>query len=124
MLKKASVLLVLIVLAYGSWAALPFISASDSRVKIPASESSIENGRNKFGQHCASCHGMEGEADGPMSQFMNPKLNKFSDSVVQEKEDEALFLIISEGVGGMPSYKYLSEEDRWDIVAYMRSLKK
>ncbi|MFT4554192.1 MAG: mono/diheme cytochrome c family protein [Chlamydiales bacterium] len=53
---------------------------------------------------------------------MNPKINKLSSSLVQEKSDEEVFGIISKGAGAMPGYKYLSKDDRWDIVNFIRSL--
>jgi mono/diheme cytochrome c family protein len=43
---------------------------------------------------------------------------------VQAESDAVLFCKISDGRGAMPPWKHLSEKDRWEIVNYIRTLKK
>ena len=50
----------------------------------------------------------------------------FSKAIVQDQTDGALFFKISEGRKDMPSFKKKlpDEEDRWQLVNFMRTLKK
>jgi mono/diheme cytochrome c family protein len=43
---------------------------------------------------------------------------------VQSETDGELFWKISTGRGAMPPWKHLPEKDRWEIVNYIRTLKK
>ena len=79
---------------------------------------------------CANCHGEKGDGDGPLSAGLNPKPVDFTDAALMARlSDNYLFWRISEGgstppfVSAMPAWKdALSEEERWQLVAYLRSL--
>jgi mono/diheme cytochrome c family protein len=43
---------------------------------------------------------------------------------VAAESDGELFWKISNGRGAMPPWKHLPENDRWDIVNYIRTLQK
>lgn len=92
---------------------------------ISVTETSIERGQQLYSLSCADCHGFEGRGDGHMAMMLDPQPSDLQDAHVQGKSDGALFYIITEGVGEteMPGYKGLSEEDRWNLVNYLRTLK-
>jgi mono/diheme cytochrome c family protein len=78
-------------------------------------------GKGIYLKNCAHCHGRRGEGLGPRSALPN-----FSDpKYMAQKKDQELFDKITRGGRGtgMPSFrKTLNERDRWNVVAYLRSL--
>ncbi|GBE19123.1 MAG TPA: cytochrome c [Euryarchaeota archaeon] len=84
---------------------------------------SIEKGKSFYSKNCKNCHGSEGFGDGAQAIMYEPKPTNLHDSQVQDKSEGELFQLISEGVKGtsMPAFKWLSEDDRWDIVNFMRT---
>ncbi len=75
--------------------------------------------------NCASCHGASGKGDGPAAAALPPpKPADWTSAKVQSQTDGEIFWKITNGRGAMPPWKHLSEKDRWDLVNYIRSLKK
>jgi mono/diheme cytochrome c family protein len=74
-------------------------------------------GQKLFRQHCSGCHGSEG-----MGTRYAPPLR--SDEVAAMDTD-ALFRFVTNGDlrRGMPSWSRLPDERRWQIVAYLKSLR-
>jgi len=101
-----------------------------------AAQGNIDNGKKLYTKKCWWCHGKTGEADGPAAGFMIPPPRDFSLGVYKYKtspfdadfdlpRDEDLFRAITDGLPGtaMPSWKQiLNEQERWDLVAYIKSL--
>ena len=99
-----------------------------------AAAGDVKNGEAVYMKRCWWCHGKEGEADGPGADFMIPPPRNFADGVYKYKSagpdsdlprDEDIFRMISDGMPGtsMPSWKEtLSEKDRWDLVAFLKTL--
>ncbi len=85
-------------------------------------------GKEIYAEKCGSCHGPEGEGDGPAAAALDPKPRNLSDAeYVSTLSDEHIFKTISEGgaaVGKsplMPPWKgVLSEDDIWNVIAYLR----
>src|SRR5229473_6015053 len=74
-----------------------------------------------FRTKCAMCHGQDGGGSEVGKSMNVPDLRS---SVVQKLPDAQLAQIISDGKGGMPSFKNsLSEEQIRDLVAHIRSLR-
>ena len=92
---------------------------------IEADEISLQRGELLYGVNCAVCHGVSGQANGPITPFLaKKKPADHSSDVVQTKSDGALFMVISYGVpGSMPALnENLNVRERWDVVNYMRTL--
>ncbi|MDH5508770.1 MAG: c-type cytochrome [Nitrospinota bacterium] len=99
-----------------------------------AAAGDVKNGETVYMKKCWWCHGKEGEADGPGADFMIPPPRNFADGVYKYRSsapdsdlprDEDLFRMISDGMPGtsMPAWsKVLDEKQRWDLVAYIKSL--
>jgi mono/diheme cytochrome c family protein len=82
-------------------------------------------GRNIFETQCFTCHGSNGNGDGPVAVSLNPKPANLTSSKVQEQSDSAIFWKITNGNAPMPSFKHtLSETQRWALVDYLRTLAK
>ncbi len=82
------------------------------------------NGKKLAETNCVSCHGASGKGDGPAAAALTPKPADWTSAKVQGESDGELFWKISNGRGPMPPWKHLSEKDRWDLVSYVKSLKK
>lgn len=87
-------------------------------------------GQTIFNTNCMTCHGAQGQGDGPTSVALNPKPANLADRQMMDMlSDGYLFWRVSEGGAmapfnsAMPSWKAaLSEEQRWQVISYVRSL--
>jgi mono/diheme cytochrome c family protein len=106
-----------------SYAALPgtIDSMSGIRNPTPVSEASLVNGRKYFQINCAVCHGDKAMGDGPATQFGMPGINLTTD-VTRARSDGYIFGMIRNGRGLMPPYNRIEEQERWDVVNYLRGL--
>jgi mono/diheme cytochrome c family protein len=73
-------------------------------------------GRKLFEQRCANCHGDDGRGTLKAPDLTEPD--------VQAQSDGALFWKISSGNSrqGMPTFSFLPEAQRWQLVLRVRSL--
>lgn len=95
------------------------------RNPVPTGAAAISSGREVYRKECRSCHGMMGRGDGPKAAELDSRVPDMTSEKVQGQSDGALFWKITEGRGDMPSAKTaLSEEERWMVVHYLRSLAK
>ncbi len=106
-----------------SFAPLPGTIDSMSSIPnpTPVSDSSLANGRKYFQINCSPCHGAKGMGDGPTTQFGMPGINLTGD-VTKARTDGYIFGMIRNGRGLMPPYNRIEEQDRWDVVNYLRGL--
>lgn len=84
-----------------------------------------KNGKVLYEQHCANCHGEKGTGDGPDTQFLTVQPANFHSLESRSKTDEELMSIITYGSSFSPMHGWanrLTEEERWDILQYMRLL--
>jgi mono/diheme cytochrome c family protein len=98
-------------------------------MKNPTDAKNAENitvGKTLFAKHCASCHGKKGLGDGSKAPELKGDLGDFSSAEFQKQTDGELFYKMIDGRDDMPAFvkKIASEEDRWLIVNFVRTLKK
>jgi mono/diheme cytochrome c family protein len=81
------------------------------------------NGRQMYIAKCSACHSRDGSGIGTIGKSM--KIPSLISPQVQDKSDEVLAEVISNGVGKMPAYKkkYSPEQIRL-LIAYVRELGK
>lgn len=87
----------------------------------------LEKGKAAYATNCAMCHGEKGDGDSPAGQAMNPKPRSFlTDKFVNGDAPEKLFDTVTKGLPGtaMIAFGHVSEEERWGIVYYVKSLQK
>jgi len=88
-------------------------------------DASIAKGKSIYVTRCVVCHGTTGAGDGPAGKALTPPAANHTADYVQNQTDGEIFWKISEGRGAMVGWKLiLSEEDRWAVVNYIRTLAK
>lgn len=82
-------------------------------------------GKKLYNQFCAICHGNKGKGDGMAGMALKPRPADFTKSIVQNQTDGAIYWKLTEGKAPMAAYKEtLTEEQRWKVVNFIRSLDK
>lgn len=91
---------------------------------LPVSAADLSRGKELYGIFCAPCHGESGKGDGPVGMKLTPRPSNIGPSGhLPHHTDGELFATITNGAGAMPAFAAdLSPEDRWRIVARLRSL--
>lgn len=85
----------------------------------------LQRGAILFTQYCAICHGDKGKGNGLAGMSLNPRPTNFLSEKFQNQSDGAIFWKLTSGNPPMAPYKdILKEEQRWELVNYLRSLKK
>lgn len=85
-----------------------------------------------YAQHCAACHGSTGDGNGPASVWLFPRPRDFSAGQFKIKStpglslptDDDLLQSVTRGLPGssMPSFSYLTETERRDVVRHVKRL--
>lgn len=84
----------------------------------------MEAAKAIYKKECASCHGKKGKGDGPSSVTLGKPVGDMTSAAAQAQSDGALFWKTAEGRKPMPSFKKkLTEEQIWQIVHFIRTLK-
>lgn len=83
---------------------------------VAGQRSAVLAGRRLYLADCAGCHGGKGEGGGNVPALAG--------GAAQTASDGALFWFISRGDAdaGMPAWAQLAEAQRWQLVAYVKSL--
>lgn len=93
---------------------------------LPDDAATIAAGRAAFLKACAPCHGPEADGKGVASTGLSPPPANFREGRrLSSKPDDFVFWRISTGISGsaMPAFSgTLSEEERWAILRFLRSL--
>jgi mono/diheme cytochrome c family protein len=103
-----------------------------SGLALAQSKGDAKAGKLKYDANCVGCHGAAGKGDGAAAAALNPKPQDHTDGkAMKALSDKYLFEIIKDGGAAvkkapiMPaSGKKFSDQEIWDIVAYIRSLAK
>jgi len=81
-------------------------------------------GRALFQDHCALCHGERADGRGRRRNLSVPAAD-FTDPTWRARmTPRRAFFVIREGIRGtpMPAWKALTEDETWDLVAYVLSV--
>ena len=91
-------------------------AASQQPNPYEGQEQARQAGAKLYQRECAACHGADALGVGKALPLSSPE--------VQEAAPGTLFWVLRNGsiYRGMPSFSHLPDEQRWQIVAYLKSL--
>lgn len=118
--------LVAVLPAFGEGGARPWKAparAAGFRNPVSADARSLEAGKSIYARECATCHGDTGKGNGPDAADLSRQPPDFHAPAVAGQSDGELFWKLTEGRKPMPRYgRTLSDDDRWNVVNYIRSI--
>lgn len=103
------------------------LAAEDvTALPVPLTRTLLERGRNRFDIYCATCHGLVGDGDSVVADKMALRVPpSLHTPHARGLTVGALYRVIAEGYGVMPSYRAeLPLADRWAVVAYVQALQR
>jgi glucose/arabinose dehydrogenase len=116
----AAVLFVLVTLAPASAVDKNFHDAPDSAkaTKNPyeGQQEAIDSGKTVYARNCLACHGKLGQGTGNVPSLVDGKLKGVPEGEV--------FWFVTQGDkdNGMPSWAFLPDEKRWQVVSYVEAM--
>jgi len=122
-------------LAIGAGLVMLSIASLANAVKPEDNQATREKGKQIYDRACFLCHGAKGKGDGPAGWFIgryeSPRPRDFTGGSYKFRStpsgelpmDQDLFRTVTQGIpGNMPPYGGLSEEERWQVIAYIKTL--
>ncbi len=91
---------------------------------VASTPDSLAKGKAFYVRECVACHGNAGRGDGPQAGTLTPRPRDLSDPAIQRQSDGSMFWKLTEGKTPMPIYAKSSEDERWSVINYVRTLKK
>ncbi len=91
----------------------------------PLGADAAAEGAKVFQTNCQTCHGPQGHGDGPAGTALDPRPKNLA-MLQKTAGDDYLFWRINEGKPGtsMVAWKgVLSEEQIWQVISFIRTLK-
>jgi glucose/arabinose dehydrogenase len=91
-------------------------SAKAQKNPVEGQQAAIDAGKATYARNCLACHGKAGKGTGNVPSLVDGKLKGVSEGEV--------FWFITKGDkdNGMPSWAFLPEEKRWQVISYVEAL--
>ena len=105
--------------------ALDSVPADFAGKTNPLGADAATAGAEVFKTNCAACHGETGLGDGPAGAALDPAPKNLADLQAQAGDDYLFWRITAgkEGTSMVPWKGILTEEQIWQAVAFLRTLK-
>ena len=120
--------------AIGAGLAMLTVASFVQAVKPEDNQVAREKGKQIYDRSCFLCHGADGRGDGPAGWFIGrydaPHPRDFTAESFKFRStpsgelptDQDLFRTVTQGIpGNMPPFSGLSEEERWQVIAYVKT---
>ncbi len=93
---------------------------------VKTSAASIAAGKVLWEKHCKSCHGSLGKGDGVKAKTLKTTCGDMSTAKIQSESDGELYYQSFVGRDEMTNFekKIPDNTDRWNLINFIRSLKK
>lgn len=102
------------------------LTAADAMVEtlpVPVTRKLLERGQTRFNAFCAPCHDRTGSGLGMIVRRGFKQPASFHEERLRQQPVGYFYSVISNGFGDMSSYAaQIPPEDRWAIVAYLRTM--
>jgi mono/diheme cytochrome c family protein len=109
----------------GGLAGLMHTDPKTLKTPFPSGPESLAQGKDAYLYFCVQCHGPRADGKGTVGQSFFPLPTNLASPAIQGQSDGELFHKISLGFKRHPPLaSTVSEEDRWSVVNYIRSLLK
>ncbi len=91
----------------------------------PSTWPNLEEGRLRYQQNCAVCHGDKGYGDGPAGKALDPKPANFHEEKMDHISPFQAFNAIRLGVPGtaMASFSQFTDQQVWELAFYVVSFR-
>ena len=100
---------------------------SEGALELPTRAVDIAAGRALYATNCASCHGATGLGDGPAARGMEPPPTPIgSPTEMYDVSPALMYRVVTVGIAGTQMSGWagaLTSDQRWDIIAYLTSLR-
>jgi mono/diheme cytochrome c family protein len=103
------------------------VPAEDAQKENPVKPTpeSLAKGKKTYAIDCAMCHGENGDGKGDLAADMKNVTDFTAPDAMKNRTDGELFYIMRKGKGEMPPEgDRAKNDDIWNLVNYIRSLKK
>ncbi len=91
-------------------------SAKAMKNPYAGQQEAIEAGKTLYARNCLACHGRAGQGTGNVPSLVDGKLKGVAEGEV------FWFIIKGDKDNGMPSWEFLPEQKRWQVVTYVEAL--
>lgn len=91
---------------------------------LPPRPENLKAGQEDFDEHCAGCHGLNGDGENRFEADFNPRIPKLTGGA-QKWSDGELYFIIANGISmtGMPGFgKNHDPKEIWGMILWVRHL--
>ena len=100
---------------------------TEGALDLPTKAIDVAEGKAIYDRSCATCHGALGQGDGPAARGMTPPPPAIGTRDAMHDVSPALmYRIVSVGIAGTPMAGWaerLTADERWNVVAYLNSLR-
>jgi mono/diheme cytochrome c family protein len=90
------------------------------------SQDLISQGEQLYSANCASCHGDNGEGNGPAAATLDPQPRSFAskEGWINGRDFYSMYKTLEEGIqgSGMSAYEYMPPKDRIATILHVRTL--
>lgn len=105
--------------------ALDSVPAEYASKTNPLSADAATDGAKVFQTNCESCHGPQGHGDGPAGAALDPAPKNLAELQARAGDDYLFWRINTgkEGTSMVPWKGILTDEQIWQVVSFIRTLK-
>jgi mono/diheme cytochrome c family protein len=94
-------------------------------IALDVTQKLLERGRERYEIFCSVCHDRSGNGNGVAKAFGLATVASLMDERIKTQPDGQIFSTITNGKNTMGAYgPNIAVEDRWAIIAYLRTLQK